>query len=470
MTTPELWTLLPLAIIAVGALLVLLCGAVAPGRHLTAIGIAAALGAALSALASPPDQGATMGIVFSPFARFFTVVFALAAVATLLFSHDFNEREGISGEEYPATILFALFGMTVLAGAANLLTLFLGLESLSFAFYILVAIDRGRSASAEAGLKYLLLGAIAAAFIAFGIALIYAGSGTLAITSAIAGTVPAPGGTDPLVMAGWGFLLIGLAFKVSLVPLHLWTPDVYQGGPTPVIAFLATASKGAAFAALLILFRGAGGLEFLRTPLWWLSFLSMAVGNLAALRQGNLKRMLAYSAIAQMGYVTLALLAGSREGFAAVVLYMAVYTAMNLAAFGAIASLSGADLRMEDVADYRGLGYRRPLQGGILALALLALAGIPPTAGFIGKFFIFYAAIRGNELPLAIFGILTAAVSVYYYLRVVVNLYMQPAEAALDPHPASPPEVFALAAAGLVIFILGVWPQPLLALIDTIMK
>jgi NADH-quinone oxidoreductase subunit N len=469
-TTPELWTLIPLAIISGGALLVLLCGAVAPGRYTTAVAIAAAVGAALSALPSPPGVGATMGIAFSPFARFFIIIFAVVAVATLLLSHDFNEREGISGEEYPATVLFALFGMTVLACAVNLLTLFLGLESFSFAFYILVAIDRRRSASAEAGLKYLLLGAIAAAFTAFGIALIYAGSGTLEIIPAIAGTASLPGGTDPLVMAGWGFLLVGLAFKVSLVPVHLWTPDVYQGGPTPVVAFLSTASKGAAFAALLVLFRGAGGLAFLRTPLWWLSFLSMAVGNLAALRQSNLKRMLAYSAIAQMGYVTLALVAGSREGFAAVVLYMVVYAAMNLAAFGAIASLSGADPRMEDVADYRGLGYRRPLQGGILALAMLALAGVPPTAGFVGKFFIFYAAIRGNELPLALFGILTAAVSVYYYLRVVVSLYMQPAEAALDPHPASPPETAALAAAGLAILILGVWPQPLLALIDTVLK
>jgi NADH-quinone oxidoreductase subunit N len=409
MSVTDIWTFMPLLIIACGALAILLCGAAAPGRYGTAIGLAAALGAALCAILSPPGAPA-MGLALTPFARFFTVLFAVTAAATLLLSHDFNEREGISGEEYPATVLFALFGMVVLVAATNLLTLFLGLESLSFAFYILVAIDRERSVSAEAGLKYLLLGAIAAAFIAFGIALIYAGSGTLEINPAITGSV-LPGATvDPLIIAGWGFLLIGLAFKVSLVPVHLWTPDVYQGGPTPVIAFLSTASKGAALAAFLLLLRGASGLEFLRTPLWCLSFLSMAVGNLAALRQENLKRMLAYSSIAQMGYVTLALLTGSREGFAAVVLYVAVYTAMNLAAFGAIASLAGSGGRMEEVADYRGLGHSRPLQGGILAFAMLALAGVPPTAGFVGKFFIFYAAIRGNELPLAVFGILTAAV------------------------------------------------------------
>jgi NADH-quinone oxidoreductase subunit N len=180
--------------------------------------------------------------------------------------------------------------------------------------------------------------------------------------------------------------------------------------------------------------------------------------------------MLAYSSVAQMGYVTLALLTGSSDGYAAVLLYIIVYTAMNIAAFGAIASLAGLGQPMEEVADYRGIGYRRPFQGGILALAMLALAGIPPTAGFVGKFFIFYAAIRGNEITLAIFGILTAAVSVYYYLRVVVNLYMHPAEAHSDPHPASPPEIVVLGFAGVAILVLGVWPQPLLEVIDKVLR
>jgi NADH-quinone oxidoreductase subunit N len=395
-------------------------------------------------------------------------LFSVTAVCSLLLSHDFNIRKGLGGEEYPATLLFALFGMTTIVCSVNLLTLVLGLEALSFAFYILVAYDRESEISSEAGLKYLLLGSIAAAFMAFGIALIYAGSGTLDIGPAMSGA--AEGGIPSLITAGWGFLLLGLAFKVSLVPMHLWTPDVYQGGPTPVIAFLATASKGAALAAFLILLRGVSGLNSLHAPLQALCFLSMAVGNLAALRQKNLKRMLAYSSVAQMGYVTLALLTGSSDGYAAVLLYIIVYTAMNIAAFGAIASLAGLGQPMEEIADYRGIGYRRPFQGGILALAMLALAGIPPTAGFVGKFFIFYAAIRGNEITLAIFGILTAAVSVYYYLRVVVNLYMHPAEAHSDPHPASPPEIVVLGFAGVAILVLGVWPQPLLEVIDKVLR
>jgi NADH-quinone oxidoreductase subunit N len=468
MTVSDIYTLMPLLIICCGCVTVLLTGAIAPGRYGTAISIVVALAAALWALMSPEINVPTMGIALSPFARFLIPLFSGTAVCSLLLSHDFNVRKGLGGEEYPATVLFALFGMTTIVCAVNLLTLVLGLEALSFAFYILVAYDRDCSISSEAGLKYLLLGSIAAAFMAFGIALIYAGSGTLDIGPAMAGA--AEGTLRTLIIAGWGFLLVGLAFKVSLVPMHLWTPDVYQGGPTPVIAFLATASKGAALAAFLILLRGAGGLNFLHAPLQGLCFLSMAVGNLAALRQSNLKRMLAYSSVAQMGYVTLALLTASSDGYAAVILYIIVYTAMNIAAFGAIASLACSGQAMDEVADYRGIGYRRPFQGGILALAMLALAGIPPTGGFVGKFFIFYAAIRGNEIPLAIFGILTAAVSVYFYLRVVVNLYMHPAEARQDPHPASPSETAVLAVAGAAILILGVWPQPLLEMIDKVLR
>ncbi|HTY21308.1 MAG TPA: NADH-quinone oxidoreductase subunit N, partial [Geobacteraceae bacterium] len=443
-------------------------GAIAPGRNGAYISIVVVIVTALWAMISPEVQSPTMGILLSPFARFLIPIFSVAALCTLLLSHGFNERKGLGGEEYPATLLFALFGMTAIACAVNLLTLVLGLEALSFAFYILVSYDRDCEISSEAGLKYLLLGSIAAAFMVFGIALIYAGCGTLEIGPAMSGA--SAGGLKGLITAGWGFLILGLAFKVSLVPMHLWTPDVYQGGPTPVVAFLATASKGAALAAFLILLRGVSGLGFLHGPLQALCLLSMATGNLAALRQKNLKRMLAYSSIAQMGYVTLALLTGSGDGFAAVMLYIVVYTAMNLAAFGAIASLTGSGTDMEEVADYRGIGYRHPLQGGILALSMLALAGIPPTAGFVGKFFIFYSAIRGNEIPLAIFGILTAAVSVYYYLRVVVNLYMHPEEPRTDSNQSSPPESMVLVAASLAILLIGVWPQPLLEMIDRIMR
>ena len=470
MTIADLWAFMPLLIVGAGILVVLISGAFIPGRYGTFIGIAATLGSACWSLREPPQPMApVLGIAFTPYARFFIVLFSLTAAVTLLLSHVYNDRRKIVGEEYPASILFAVFGMVVLSTATNLLNLFLGLEGLTFAFYILTAIDRNCPESGEAGLKYLLQGAVSAAFIAFGIALLYAGVGTLDLASAM-NAVMAGGKSVPLAWAGWGMLLIGLAFKVSLVPAHLWTPDVYQGAPTPVVAFLSTGSKAAGFTTFLLLLPALGsGMAPLRTPLWWLSLFSMVLGNLAALRQRNLKRMLAYSSIAQMGYVTLALLTGIREGFAAVVLYMVIYTVMNLTAFGAISSLSG-ESGMDDVDDYRGLGYSRPFQAGALALAMFALAGIPPTAGFMGKFAIFSAAIRGGEISLAVIGIITAVISVYYYLRVVAALYMHGPETDTAAGKASFTETTALCSTAFVILLLGVYPGPLMDLIDSILR
>jgi NADH-quinone oxidoreductase subunit N len=462
MMTVDIWTVMPIMFLAGGALVVLLLGAVAPGRYGTLVGSAALLGAILWCLQSPPGGVLpTLGMMLTPFARFFTGFFSLTALLVLLLSHDYTMRRGITGEEYPATILFAAFGMGVLSGATNLLVLFLGLEGLTFGFYFLVAIDRERPKAGEAGLKYLLMGAVAAAFTAFGIALIYAGTGTLETIPAMVSLA----GGNPLLTAGAGMLLAGIAFKVSLVPAHLWTPDVYQGAPAPVTAFLSTASKAAAVVFLLLIFSAAGGPGILATPLRALSLLSMVVGNLAALLQRDLKRMLAYSAIAQMGYVALALLVLGQGGYGAAVFYLVVYTAMNLAAFGAIASLTG-EREPDDLEEYRGLGYSRPFQGGILALAMFSLAGIPPTGGFMGKFFIFSAAIRGGEVALAVVGILTAVVSVYYYLRVVVNLYMKPAGAGVETAVGTITERVAIVSAAAVILILGIFPGPLLALID----
>lgn len=464
MSAADLWAVVPLLILSGGSLLILLLGAVGPGRYGTAIGLAATLGAALWVCQPPVAPAApVLGIAATPFARFFTAALALTAAAALLLSHPYNRHRGITGEEYPATVLFATFGMAIVASAVNLLTLFLGLEALTFAFYILVAIDLNRAASGEAGLKYLLLGAISAAFVAFGIALIYTGTGSLAIAPAMEGSLTAGRG-NPVALAGWGFLLVGLAFKISLVPAHLWTPDVYEGGPAPVIAFLSTASKVATIAFLLLLLPVAQGAVFLHLPLWWLALLSMTVGNLAALWQKNIKRMLAYSAIGQMGYVTLALLSGKGGGYEAAVFYAVAYTAMNLLAFGAVASLSRTS-ELGTAEEYRGFGFSHPFAGGILALAMLALAGIPPTAGFVGKFLIFTAALRSGEVSLAIIGILSAAVSIYFYLQVAVNLYLHPAENRPDLAPASPTEVAALGLTAVVVIVLGVFPGPFLDLI-----
>lgn len=455
---------MPIIITGCAALIVLLCGPLLFTRTIYGIAvIASACAGAWAAFTPAAATPALPGLLFTPFARFLIPLFCISAVVTLLISHGYNERRVIKGEEYPATILFALFAMCVLPCATNLLILFLAVESVAFAFYILVTMDLNRAESGEAGLKYLLMGAVAAAFTAFGFALIFAGSGTMALSASLA----APG-NRAIIAAGWGVVIIGMAFKLSLVPAHLWTPDVYQGAPSPVAAFLSTSSKVSAAALLLMLLAFSPPMPELRAPLYLLCLFSMVLGNLAALRQQNIKRMLAYSSIAHMGYLTLALLTGTGEGYAAVLLYGAIYTAMNLAAFGAIAALS-TEKERDLITDYSGLGFSAPLRGGVLALAMLALAGIPPTAGFIGKFFVFYAAIRGGETTLAIIGIVSAAASAYFYLRVVAQLYMHRSEA---PPPQATPaaESLALCGAALCVVALGVFPAPLMRLVDAALR
>ncbi|MBU5635410.1 NADH-quinone oxidoreductase subunit N [Geomonas sp. Red69] len=464
MTISDLYTIMPIVITAGAALFVLLCGPMLLSASLTAIGVTASAAAGLwAALGTPASTQAVSGLCFTPLARFLIPVFCFAAAVTLLLSHSYNERRGIKGEEFPATVLFALFALCVLPCATNMLILFLALESVSFAFYILVSMDLNRAESGEAGLKYLLMGAVAAAFTAFGFALLFTGSGTLQLSGALARP-----DNRAIISAGWGVILVGMAFKLSLVPGHLWTPDVYQGAPAPVSAFLSTSSKVAAAALLLILLALFPPMPELRVPLAALSVLSMVLGNLAALLQQNIKRMLAYSSVAHMGYLSLALLSGSRDGYAAVLLYGAVYTAMNLAAFGAISSLS-IDEERELVTDYAGLGFTAPLRGGVLALAMISLAGIPPTAGFIGKFFIFYSAIKGGSIALAIIGILSAAASAYFYLRVVAQLYMHRSQAPA-PRAVSLAEGLALCLASAMILVIGVYPGPLLKAIDTALQ
>ncbi len=452
MTVTDLWIVMPLLILAGGALVVLMLGAIVPGRYGMLVATVCCSGAALWALQTPPALIApSLGLAATPFARFFTVYFALTATAVLLLSHDYTRRHGLTGEEYPATVLFGAFGLAVLAAATNLLILYLGLEALTFAFYILVAYDRRRPDSAEAGLKYLLLGAVSTAFTTFGLALLYAASGSLELAQALKLT------NGSLALAGWGFLLAGLAFKVSLVPAHLWTPDVYQGAPTPVVAFLAAGSKGGAVVALVLLLGNAGDLGQLRVPLWGLAAVTMIVGNLAALRQSSLRRLLAYSSIAQMGYVLLALL-GRRAGFEAACFYLVAYGVLSLAAFGALVAMEG-ETRRDQLSDLQGQGYRQPLPAAVLALAMFGLAGIPPTVGFTGKFAIFLAALQAGEATLAIIGILTAAVAAFYYLRVVVPLYQTGDAATGATRVIAPGEAVVLGCCALVILLLGLLPD-----------
>ncbi len=461
MTLADISIALPLLILASGALLTLLGGALTHnGAVGTLIAVTTAIAAGLWSLQTQAVLIApTLGLSAGGLTRLFTAFFAFMSAAVLVLSSRYNAYRDIRGEEYPATILFTTFGMVALAAATNLMIIFLGLEVMTFGFYILVAMDREQGVSSEAGLKYLLLGAVSAAFLAFGIALLYCVAGTLAISAVMQQTL-AFGPPNPVAVAGWACVLVGIAFKLSLVPAHLWTPDVYDAAPAPVVAFLSGASKGAAVLLLLLLLPQAGDLAILRVPLFALALLSMLLGNLAALRQSRVRRMLAYSSIAQMGYVALALLSHRGDGFQAAAFYAIAYGIMSLAAFGAIGVLEGNGCG-PNLDDYRGRGYSHPLAAGVLAVALFALAGIPPTIGFTGKFLIFAAALRAGEITLAIIGILTAAVSVYYYLRVVTALYLQRSENA-ERERISVFEIAVLGHSIALILLLGLFPSQLL--------
>lgn len=468
MTAADIFIAMPLMLLAVGALAVLLTGAVThSNRAVMIIGVTVLLGAACWLLRTPPALTApTLGLSAGELSRLFGVYFALLAAGVLCLSAGYNREFNIPGEEYPATILFVTLGMIALASATNLLTLFLGLEAMSFGFYILVAIDLNRDTSGETGLKYLLPGALSAAFLVFGIALIYCVSGTLAINGAVQLTLTS-GRPDPIALAGWGCLLIGIAFKLSLAPAHLWTPDVYQGAPAPVTAFLSGGSKVATVMLLLLLLPQAADISFLRAPLWGLAVLSMLTGNLAALLQIRVRRLLAYSSIAQMGYVVVAIVSGRGGGFQAAAFYVLSYGLISLAAFGAISIIERRGCG-ETLDDYRGLGRCQPFASGVLALAMFALAGIPPTLGFTGKFLIFTAAVRSGEITLTVIGIILAAVSVFYYLRVVVTLYGKHSTAADTIRPTYS-EYIVLTVAAAAILLLGLWPNALIILLSRLL-
>jgi NADH-quinone oxidoreductase subunit N len=460
MTVSDIYTLLPLIILTGGSVLVLLAGAVRPGGYLYGLS-GALIAAALLASLTQPTVAVMPGISVTSFAQFFSVFLNCAGLVGLLLACSYNRRRGITGEEYPPTLLFALVGMGVACAASDLLLLFVGLESFTFAFYIMVAIERDSVRGGEAGLKYLLNGTLSASVLAMGMALVYASRGTLKL----ADLASAASLTDPLYLTGICLILLGLAFKLSFVPAHLWTPDVYQGAPAPVTALLSTASKGAALGALLLVMPLFAGWRGLHDLLWLLALLTMVTGNLAALVQASIKRMLAWSSIAQMGYVALALVAGPAGGPGAALFYVVVYAAAGLASFGAVAVLSELSER-DSIDAYRGLGYRSPLAGAALAVAMFSLAGIPPTGGFLGKFGVFAAALRGGETALAVIGILTALISVFFYLRIVVTLYMKPMdEMDATGHSLEITEVLALAIPLGAMLVLGVYPGPLLEII-----
>jgi NADH-quinone oxidoreductase subunit N len=465
MTWNDLLALTPVLILVFGATTLLMVGAWHhQPRPLITAGILVALVATVAAgIASPgPPEIAGM-FSCTPYARFFTALWALGAALCLMLSLRYASERGFAAGEYVALVLFSAAGMALLSGATSLIGLFLSLEAFTLALYILVSFHRNNDPGAEAGLKYLVLGAVATGFMAFGIALIYAVSGTFHLPEALLGL---QAGTQlrPWGLLGWGLVLVALGFKISLVPFHLWTPDVYQGAPAPVTALLATGSKGAVVAALVLMLARAPGAWLELVPLLWLLALAtMLVGSLCALPQENIKRLLAYSSVVHMGYLLTALLPGSTDGYSAAVFYLTVYAAASLGTFAVIASLSAGHGEPQELSAWRGLGYRYPLRGAVLAACLLSLAGMPLTGGFIAKFVLFHAVIKGGFTALALGGIVASLISFAYYLRVVMVLYGND-EPAPALHPGTAPEHAVLLVCITAILLLGIYPAPLLDL------
>jgi NADH-quinone oxidoreductase subunit N len=365
--------------------------------------------------------------VHDGFTVFFTLLFCAIGVLAVLLSWDYVKRTRINQAEYYALLLAATLGMVIMAASNDLITIFLGLELMSLALYVLVGFRRAHLESNEAALKYFLLGAFASGFLLYGIALLYGATGTTNL-AAMAGYLVSPSAlTNPLFVAGALLLLVGFAFKVAAVPFHMWTPDAYEGAPTAVTAFMSAGAKAAGFAALLRV-----ALRLL--PAWpqdwaallsWIAVLTMTVGNVTALLQTNLKRMLAYSSIAHAGYVLVAIVAGGADGASAALFYLAVYAVMNLGAFGILTLLGRGPEERVLLADLAGLGFRRPLLGFAMTIFMISLGGIPPTAGFMGKVYVFGVALKAGLVPLVIVGVLNSVVAVFYYLRVTVAMYME---------------------------------------------
>jgi len=470
MSLLELQALLPQLLMVLGATLILVAGAWIRNRRLWLLtGMLLALGAALLAgILEPPVEEVARMFSTAPYARFCTIAWSLSIAATLLISCRYADLHRYGGGEYTSLLLFAGTGMSLLSAATSFLGLFLALEAFTLVLYILIAFNRVDNRGAEAGLKYLVFGAVATGFIAFGIALIYTASGTLHINEALAG-LQLDGGMRPLGLAGWALLLVAIGFKVSLVPFHFWTPDVYQGAPAPIGGLLATAAKGAVLTAFLPLLNGLGiaGTE-VKQVLWLLAILTMLVGTFSALTQTNLKRMLAYSSVTHMGYLLIALLVGGADGAQALLFYLVVYSFATFGAFGVLTSWALENEEIQEYSEIRGLGYLHPRRSSALALFLLSLAGVPPLAGFFGKFGIFHAALRNGYLELAVIGVIASLASLYYYLRPVIVLFMQERDAH-RLRSGCREEFVLLGGCCAAILFFGVYPGPLLELLSQIL-
>jgi NADH-quinone oxidoreductase subunit N len=469
----DLYLIAPELILAVFGLMVLLIDVFSPreGKKgflggFSVIGVILAFFFTLSQ--SGLDKTDFAGMFSSDgYALFFKIVFLTVALLTVLISIGYARREQIDGGEYYALILFATVGMMLMAAGTHLIIIFLGLETMSISIYVLAGMMRDNRKSVESALKYLLLGAFATGFLLYGIALLYGATGTLQLKE-IASYIASKNGLlrNPMLLMSLVFLTIGFGFKIASVPFHMWTPDVYEGAPTSVTAFMATGVKAAGFSALVRIFFSA--LPSFRpdwtTIMWVIALATMTVGNIIAISQTNIKRMLAYSSIAHAGYLLVAFVSGNDLGTSGILFYLMAYAFMNLGAFTVVILLGKKGEENTLINDYAGIGFKYPFLAAAMTLFLLSMAGIPPLGGFMAKFYVFSAAVKSKFYWLAVLGVLNSAISVYYYLRVTVLMYFRESEREITGLEFSPPAMIALVLAMIGTLYLGIFPSNVLAL------
>ncbi len=479
MKAGDLLTISPLIALTLTAIVVMLVAAFRRSHALalgiTLAGLAATFGT-LFVSASRDARLVTPLVSMDAYTLFFIGLLVAAAAAVAVISWGYLERLPLHPEEYYVLLLTATLGGAALVASTHFASFFLGLEILSVSLYALIAYPVHRAEAVEAAVKYLVLAGATSAFLVFGMALVYAEAGTMT-AAGVAELVAGLGSADPVVTIGVVMILVGVGFKLAVVPFHMWTPDVYQGAPAPVTAYVATVSKGAVFALLLrfMLPVSADTSSTLFLALAAIAVASMVAGNVLALRQDNVKRILAYSSIAHLGYLLVAFLATGERAGVAVGFYLVAYFATSLVAFGVVTVLSSEDRDADLLPDYRGLGARRPALAAVFAVSLFSLAGMPLTMGFIGKFTIFTAG-AGSELwALVIVLALTSTIGLYYYTRLIVVMYVRRPE-ELEPAAAGPGAPVAvaggaagfavLAALSVFLIVFGVYPEPLLRLVE----
>ncbi|MHB8507030.1 MAG: NADH-quinone oxidoreductase subunit N [Candidatus Dormibacteria bacterium] len=464
--------LMPQVIVGIWIMVLLLADSFIPedGKRsiaaLASVGVIGALVVAVLALPNPPPPESQLlfngTVAVDAFSLFFEAIFLALTALVLMIAPAYLDRRGIQKGEFYILLLAALEGMMVLVSATSLMTIFIGVELLSIALYVLSAFLRRQQTSQEAGLKYLLMGGFASGFLLYGMALLYGGTGTTSVALIATRLSRLSGDSLLFSLVGIGLVFVGMAFKASAAPFHAWTPDVYEGAPTPVVAFMAVGTKVAAIAVFLRIFVVGFG-SSVAAGRWTLlvgavAAVSMLVGAVGALRQQNLKRLLAYSSIAHAGYLMLAVVSGSQQGMVSGLYYLGAYSVMTFGAFAVVSILTPEASDVVRVSDLRGLGYRQPLLGGAMALFMLSLGGFPPTVGFFGKLFVFQAAIKAGYGPLTVVAIVASAISIYYYLRVVAVIY---APAPVPAEESARPDVMgsvAVAIAGLLTLGLGLLP------------